>query len=272
MYSHGYNPVIENLITHHHMDSVQFNICKQVLKSYVSCNDLNMVCTKLTDKMPTQGRSAQRHGLLFNFLVEHILSSIRLTDEYELKFERVPPNTSIPVTIPDWYILHKPSGRLLVGNNKLDLWSGGQQSQVGESYVSSSDYGYTGGVCKHVVCILRSYTHRLESLTMFDRLFYPNQLPKLISDYFMITGLGRKGSDQYYTKPDVSILCINHIHKYINHDSYIIEPSAGSGSISNILIDRYGVQESLRWILILNTLLSVEWITWNGTHLREVTT
>jgi hypothetical protein len=76
-------------------------------------------------------------GNKFNQIVkEHILSLNLDRDLYTVEFES---NSSEYTTseIPDWYILHKESKKLMIGMNQLDLWGGGQQINRGSKYIVS---------------------------------------------------------------------------------------------------------------------------------------
>jgi len=76
-------------------------------------------------------------GNKFNQIVkEHILSLNLDKELYTVEFES---NSSEYTTseIPDWYILHKESKKLMIGMNQLDLWGGGQQINRGSKYIVS---------------------------------------------------------------------------------------------------------------------------------------
>lgn len=76
-------------------------------------------------------------GNKFNQIVkEHILSLNLDRELYTVEFES---NSSEYITseIPDWYILHKESKKLMIGMNQLDLWGGGQQINRGSKYIVS---------------------------------------------------------------------------------------------------------------------------------------
>lgn len=57
------------------------------------------------------------------------------------------------------------------------------------------------------------------------------------------TGKNRNTIDKYYTKTDISQVCIDNFIKYISptKDSLIIEPSAGNGSFYKILREEYNI-------------------------------
>ena len=76
-------------------------------------------------------------GNKFNQIVKEYILSLNLDRElYTVEFES---NSSEYITseIPDWYILHKESKKLMIGMNQLDLWGGGQQINRGSKYILS---------------------------------------------------------------------------------------------------------------------------------------
>ena len=60
------------------------------------------------------------------------------------------------------------------------------------------------------------------------------------------TGKNRDLKDQFFTKPDIAEECIKNIQKHIkmSENDLIIEPSAGSGSFSDVLVKEYKNIES----------------------------
>jgi hypothetical protein len=55
--------------------------------------------------------------------------------------------------IPDWYILEKSTGKVIIGMNQLDLWSGGQQINRGFRAVRILNAGFNDK--KNIYC----FTH-----------------------------------------------------------------------------------------------------------------
>ena len=53
------------------------------------------------------------------------------------------------------------------------------------------------------------------------------------------TGLKRKTSDAFYTKPEVAKKCVEALSNVIKFEKYdtIVEPSAGSGLFSDIFLE-----------------------------------
>jgi len=66
------------------------------------------------------------------------------------------------------------------------------------------------------------------------------------NENFNKTGKNRDSKDQFFTKPNVAEECIKNIQKHIkmSENDLIIEPSAGSGSFSDILVKEYKNIES----------------------------
>lgn len=84
------------------------------------------------------GVKSHTRGMLFNEIVGRELRDVlRKSDavrdgRYELSFET---RTPIVSEIPDWTIRDADTGRLLIGFNQIDLWSGGHQLNRGGKYV-----------------------------------------------------------------------------------------------------------------------------------------
>jgi hypothetical protein len=56
------------------------------------------------------------------------------SERFEICFEKQCV-LSITTEIPDWYILEKSTGKVIIGMNQLDLWSGGHQINRGAKYL-----------------------------------------------------------------------------------------------------------------------------------------
>jgi hypothetical protein len=116
-------------------------------------------------------------GNKFNQIVkEHILSLNLDRDLYTVEFES---NSSEYITseIPDWYILHKESKKLMIGMNQLDLWGGGQQINRGSKYIVSFP---DNSSLLRLVCVVANpitlTSEKNKSFKLFQKGFEQNSL------------------------------------------------------------------------------------------------
>ena len=81
------------------------------------------------------GTKGSKRGNKFNKIVQENIEKLSLNPEvYEVCFETKHP-THTTSEIPDWYILHKETNKILIGMNQLDLWGGGHQTNRGSKYL-----------------------------------------------------------------------------------------------------------------------------------------
>lgn len=78
-------------------------------------------------------------GKKFNSIVKEYVRSLNYSDEYSIAFEEQHPGFECWET-PDFYIYHKPTKKLLIGLNQVDLWSGGAQKNRGSKYVTDDRF------------------------------------------------------------------------------------------------------------------------------------
>jgi hypothetical protein len=86
-------------------------------------------------KLIPAGTKGSIRGNKFNCIVKKTIQNLKLDKKrFEVCFEKK-CNLYITSEIPDWYILEKSTGKLLIGMNQLDLWGGGQQINRGFKYL-----------------------------------------------------------------------------------------------------------------------------------------
>ena len=116
------------------------NLSKSHVKSILNDNlILNEFCV-------APGTKGVIRGNTFNKIVKdkvldigNNLNSINENEsDFEIEFEK-----KIGIythEIPDWYILQKSTGKIIIGMNQIDLWSGGQQTNRGSKYILNDDF------------------------------------------------------------------------------------------------------------------------------------
>jgi hypothetical protein len=91
-------------------------------------------------------------GNKFNSIVKDTINDLKLnTERFEISFEKQ-CQTCITSEIPDWYILEKSTGKVIIGMNQLDLWGGGQQINRGSKYLINNKNNTEKSKLLCVVC------------------------------------------------------------------------------------------------------------------------
>lgn len=95
--------------------------------------------------------------------------------------------------IPDWYILHKETNKILIGMNQLDLWRGGHQLNRGFKYLI--DNPANSDNCK-ILCVVCNETRIKNNNNKAFKLFevgfrnntlcYLKNLENIIKSHFQI--------------------------------------------------------------------------------------
>jgi hypothetical protein len=142
-------------------------------------------------KLIPAGTKGVIRGNKFNKLVEKYIINLKLnTNRFNVSFEKKCDgyNTN---EIPDWFILDKTTGRILIGMNQLDLWGGGQQLNRGSKYILNNKNNNENSKLLCVVCNkiqLKSKKNKVFNLFKVgfqnDTLCYLNNLQNIIYSYF----------------------------------------------------------------------------------------
>jgi hypothetical protein len=95
----------------------------------------NKIIEEYTIDLVPPGTKGVIRGNKFNNIVKEYIENLSLNPEvYEVCFEKN-HLTHTTSEIPDWYILHKETNKILIGMNQLDLWGGGHQTNRGSKYL-----------------------------------------------------------------------------------------------------------------------------------------
>ncbi len=130
----------------------QVNILKTVLLKH-NCSDevINNIINDYIIHLIPAGTKGVIRGLKFNSYIKNYIIELNLdNNEYEIQFEKECKYSKTCLEKPDWFIYHKNSGKLLIGMNQLDLWSGGHQVNRGNKYILANSPDTT---CK-LVCVI----------------------------------------------------------------------------------------------------------------------
>jgi hypothetical protein len=151
----------------------------------------NILHDYITHLVPPGTKGVIR-GNKFNSIVKEYIENLSLDPiHYDVCFEK--KHTSyITSEIPDWYILHKETNKIIIGMNQLDLWSGGHQTNRGFKYLI--DNAINAEKCK-LMCVVCNET-RIRSKNKTFKLFevgyknntlcYLKNLANIIKLYFQV--------------------------------------------------------------------------------------
>jgi hypothetical protein len=132
-------------------------------------------------------------GNKFNKIVEQTIKKINLNiNNFEVCFEKN-CSTCLTSEIPDWYILEKFTGKVIIGMNQLDLWGGGQQINRGYKYLVNNPINTERSKLVCVVCNKIKFTsNKSKAYKLFeigyqnDTLCYLKNLKSIIKKYFKL--------------------------------------------------------------------------------------
>lgn len=95
---------------------------------------LNEFCTPPGTKGVIRGNQFNR---IIKERLTNIIENLEYKNDLDLQFEK---KIGASPEIPDWYIRQISTGKVLVGMNQIDLWSGGQQTNRGSKYILNEDF------------------------------------------------------------------------------------------------------------------------------------
>ena len=111
-------------------ESVQNEIknLREILEKYkIEPKQRELITNDYLLKLIPAGTKGVMRGNKFNSIVKDTIKNLDLDSErFEICFEKQCV-LSITTEIPDWYILEKSTGKVIIGMNQLDLWNGGHQ-------------------------------------------------------------------------------------------------------------------------------------------------
>ena len=124
-----------------------------ILNKYnIDSNKISLIINDYMLELIPAGTKGVIKGNKFNNIVKNIINDIKLNDEiFEICFEKN-CDKCITTEIPDWYILNKITGKIIIGMNQLDLFSGGQQINRGYKYLIDNKYNTDNSKLLCVIC------------------------------------------------------------------------------------------------------------------------
>ena len=156
----------------------------------------NIINDYLVELIPPGTKGVMR-GNKFNKIVEDRITGLKLDiARFEVKFEKQ-CNVCMTTEIPDWYILEKATGKVIIGMNQLDLWGGGQQNNRGSKYLIDNKLNTDKSKLVCVVCNKINFTlqkngslPKNKAYKLFEigfannTLCYLNNIDNIITQYF----------------------------------------------------------------------------------------
>jgi hypothetical protein len=183
-----------NLLNHYlKCDSVKKsidNLVKILREVNIKDDTIELIKNKYIIQLIPAGTKGIIRGNKFNKIVKQHINELKLNkDIYEIEFEK--KCTEIDTSeIPDWYIKNKINGKIIIGMNQLDLWSGGQQTNRGSKYIFDNKINTDKTKLLCVVCNnirLKSINCKVYKLFNYgfknDTLCYINNIKNIIEKF-----------------------------------------------------------------------------------------
>jgi hypothetical protein len=159
----------------------QISILEQILdKNEIPADKKDSIINDYILNLIPAGTKGDRRGNEFNRIVQEYIYGIQLDPErFDICFEKMYEHC-LTDEIPDWYICEKPTGKVLIGMNQMDLWRGGHQLNRGSKYLLSDKYN-TETI--RLVCVICNDIHfkskNNKAYTLFNAGFSNNTLSYL---------------------------------------------------------------------------------------------
>ena len=175
-------------------ESVQNEIKKlrEILEKYnIEPKIRDLITNDYLLQLIPAGTKGVMRGNKFNSIVKDTITNLNLDNKrFEICFEKQCV-LSITTEIPDWYILEKSTGKVIIGMNQLDLWSGGHQINRGSKYLIDNKNNTEKSKLLCVVCNKINFvSNKNKAYKLFeigylnDTLCYIKNIESIIKKYF----------------------------------------------------------------------------------------
>lgn len=106
----------------------------------IPAEKVNRIIAKRILALIPPGTKGAVRGKKFNLIVQKHIQKIEWLKAkgFEVAFEKNHPKVKTS-EIPDWYVWHRESGKVVIGMNQLDLWSGGAQTNRADKYIMQEE-------------------------------------------------------------------------------------------------------------------------------------
>lgn len=167
------------------------NELSNILDKYINEETKQKIIQEYLLQLIPAGTKGVIRGNKFNSIIKEFIISLSLNpEEFDVCFE-TKCETHLTTEIPDWYILQKPTNKIIIGMNQLDLWGGGQQINRGSKYIENNKHNNENSKLLCVVCNrIQFKSKKNKAYKLFETGFknntlcYLNNLQNIINQYF----------------------------------------------------------------------------------------
>ena len=169
----------------------EINKLGNILDKYLNEEIKQKIIQDYSLELIPPGTKGVIRGNKFNNIVKKYVKDLELDKErFEFCFEKK-CQLHLTTEIPDWYILEKPTNKIIIGMNQLDLWSGGQQLNRGSKYIENNKHNNENSKLLCVICNeIQFKSNKNKAYKLFetgfenDTLCYLNNLQNIINSFF----------------------------------------------------------------------------------------
>jgi hypothetical protein len=175
-------------------NSVQNNIIKLELildKHNIESKKKELIINDYILELIPPGTKGVVRGNKFNSIVKNTITNLNLDSKrFKVCFEQQ-CELNITSEIPDWFILEKSTGKVIIGMNQLDLWKGGHQTNRGSKYLINNKHNTEKSKLLCVICNKINFvSNKNKAYKLFDvgftnnTLCYLKNIENIINNYF----------------------------------------------------------------------------------------
>lgn len=174
--------------------SVKNNIKKLIdvlVKYEIDSKTKDLIVNDYLLELIPPGTKGVIRGNKFNIIVKEHINSLKLDKGFEICFEKQ-CELNKTSEIPDWYILEKSTGKVIIGMNQLDLWGGGQQLNRGSKYLIDNKNNTDKSKLLCIICNKINFTsNKNKAYKLFEvgylnnTLCYLKNIETIIKKYFI---------------------------------------------------------------------------------------
>lgn len=170
----------------------EINKLKLILEKYnIEIKIKELIINDYLLELIPAGTKGVIRGNKFNSIVKDTINNLKLDNErFEICFEKQ-CESNITSEIPDWYILEKVTGKVIIGMNSLDLFGGGQQLNRGYKYLIDNKHNTEKSKLLCVICNkIKFNSNKNKAYKLFevgfinDTLCYIKNIETIINKYF----------------------------------------------------------------------------------------
>ncbi len=147
---------------------------KNILEKYTNIINSDNIIKDYTKHLIPSGTKGVIRGNKFNEIVKNKIISLNLDNlKYLIEFEK---NIDICEERPDWYIKNLISGKIIIGMNQIDLFSGGHQINRAYKYLFNNKLNNENIKLLCVICKFTEIKTYNKTYKIFDKGFEENTI------------------------------------------------------------------------------------------------